>query len=75
MKTVALLVYAEHTEELLAECRRQIDLIPSDEYTFEMFVNPDLDEAWRTAGDRDFYIWLHGLVMPVDGALYSILDN
>ena len=56
MKTVALLVYAESTEELLAECRRQIDLIPKDEYTFEMFVNPDL-------------------VMPVDGALYSILDN
>jgi hypothetical protein len=75
MKTVALLVYAESTEELLAECRRQIDLIPKDEYTFEMFVNPDLDEAWRAAGDRDFYIWLHGLVMPVDGALYSILDN
>ena len=66
MKTVALLVYAESTEELLAECRRQIDLIPSDEYTFEMFVNPDLDEAWRAAGERDFYIWLHGLVMPVD---------
>ena len=75
MKTVALLVYAENTEELLAECRRQIDLIPSDEYTFEMFVNPDLDEAWRAAGDKDFYIWLHGLVMPVDGALYSLLDN
>ena len=75
MKTVALLVYAESTEELLAECRRQIDLIPSDEYTFEMFVNPDLDEAWRSAGEKDFYIWLHGLVMLTEGALYSILDN
>ena len=75
MKTVALLVYAETTEELLAECRRQIDLIPADEYTFEMFVNPDLDEAWRAAGDKDFYIWLHGLVMLTEGALYSMLDN
>ena len=75
MKTVALLVYAETTEELLVECRRQIDLIPADEYTFEMFVNPDLDEAWRAAGDKDFYIWLHGLVMLTEGALYSILDN
>ena len=75
MKTVAILVYAEATEALLAECRRQIDLIPSDEYACELFVHPDLDEAWRTAGDRDFYIWLHGLVMPVDGALYSLLDN
>ncbi len=75
MKTVALIVYAENTEELLAECRRQIDLIPTEEYEFEMFVNPDLDEAWRAAGDRDFYIWLHGLVTPVEGALYSLLDN
>ena len=75
MKTVALLVYAETTEEQLAECRRQIGLIPSDEYEFEMFVNPDLDAAWRAAGDRDFYIWLHGLVTPVEGAFYSILDN
>ena len=75
MKTVALIVYAEHTEELLAECRRQIDLIPSDEYTFELFVNPDLDEAWRSAGERDFYIWLHGLVTPAEGAIYSLLDN
>ena len=31
MKTVALLVYAENTEEQLAECRRQIGLIPADE--------------------------------------------
>ena len=75
MKTVALLVYAENTEEQLAECRRQIGLIPSDEYDFEMFVNPDLDAAWREAGERDFYIWLHGLVTPVEGAIYSILDN
>ena len=75
MKTVALLVYAETTEEQLAECRRQIGLIPSDEYEFEMFVNPDLDAAWREAGERDFYIWLHGLVTPVDGAIYSLLDN
>ena len=75
MKTVALLVYAEHTEEVLAECHRQIAQIPSDEYVFEMFVNPDLDAAWRAAGERDFYIWLHGLVTPVDGAIYSLLDN
>ena len=75
MKTVALLVYAENTEEQLAECRWQIGLIPSDEYDFEMFVNPDLDAAWREAGERDFYIWLHGLVTPVEGAIYSILDN
>ena len=75
MKTVALLVYAETTEDLLAECRRQIDRIPADEYTVEMFVNPDLDEAWRSAGERDFYIWLHGLVTPVEGAIYSLLDN
>ena len=75
MKTVALLVYAETTDALLAECRRQIELIPSDEYEFEMFVNPDLDAAWRAAGERDFYIWLHGLVTPVEGALYSLLDN
>ena len=75
MKTVAILVYAESTEEVVAECRRQIDLIPSEEYTFEIFVNPDLDEAWRAAGERDFYIWLHGLVTPVEGAIYSLLDN
>ena len=75
MKTVALIVYAEHTEEVLAECRRQIAQIPSDEYEFEMFVNPDLDAAWRAAGTRDFYIWLHGLVTPVEGAIYSLLDN
>ncbi len=75
MKTVALLIYAEATEAVVAECRRQIDLIPADEYTFEVFVHPDLDEAWRAAGERDFYIWLHGMVMPVDGALYSLLDN
>ena len=75
MKTVAVLIYAEALESTVAECRRQIDLIPADEYTFELFVNPDLDEAWRAAGERDFYIWLHGLVTPVEGALYSILDN
>ena len=75
MKTVAVLIYAEALESTVAECRRQIDLIPSDEYTFELFVNPDLDEAWRAAGERDFYIWLHGLVTPVEGALYSLLDN
>jgi len=75
MKTVALLIYAEALESTVAECRRQIDLIPADEYTFEIFVNPDLDEAWRAAGDRDFYIWLHGLVTPVEGALYSLLDK
>ena len=75
MKTVALLVYAETEDAVLEECRRQIGLIPSDEYSFEMFVNPDLDEAWRAAGQRDFYIWLHGLVTPVDGAIYSLLDN
>lgn len=75
MKTVALLVYAENTEELLTECRRQIELIPSEEYEFELFVNPDLDAAWRAAGERDFYIWLHGLVTPVEGAIYSLLDN
>ena len=75
MKTVALLIYAETEESVLEECRRQIDLIPSDEFSFEVFVNPDLDEAWRSAGERDFYIWLHGLVTPVDGALYSLLDN
>ena len=75
MKTVAILVYAESTEAVVAECRRQIDLIPSEEYTFEIFVNPDLDEAWRAAGERDFYIWLHGLVTPVEGAIYSLLDN
>ena len=75
MKTVALRIYAEATEPVIAECRRQIDLIPSDEYSFETFVNPDLDEAWRAAGERDFYIWLHGMVTPVDGALYSLLDN
>ena len=75
MKTVALLIYAEALESTVAECRRQIDLIPADEYTFEMFVNPDLDEAWRAAGDKDFYIWLHGLVMLTEGALYSMLDN
>ena len=75
MKTVALLVYAETEDAVLEECRRQIGLIPADEYTFEMFVNPDLDEAWRAAGERDFYIWLHGLVTPVEGALYSLLDN
>ena len=75
MKTVAILVYAEATEEVVAECRRQMDLIPSEEYTFELFVNPDLDEAWRAAGERDFYIWLHGLVTPVEGAIYSLLDN
>ena len=56
MKTVALLIYAETEESVLEECRRQIGLIPTDEYTFEMFVNPDLDEAWRAAGQRDFYI-------------------
>ena len=75
MKTVALLVYAENTEELLTECRRQIELVPSEEYEFELFVNPDLDAAWRAAGERDFYIWLHGLVTPVEGAIYSLLDN
>ena len=75
MKTVALLVYAETEETVLEECRRQIGLIPTEEYSFEMFVNPDLDEAWRAAGERDFYIWLHGLVTPVDGAIYSLLDN
>ena len=75
MKTVALLIYAETLESTVAECRRQIDLIPTDEYTFELFVNPDLDEAWRAAGDRDFYIWLHGLVTPVEGALYNLLDR
>ena len=75
MKTVALLVYAETEDSVLEECRRQIGLIPADEYSFEVFVNPDLDEAWRAAGERDFYIWLHGLVTPVDGALYSLLDN
>ena len=75
MKTVALLVYAETEDAVLEECRRQIGLIPADEYSFEVFVNPDLDEAWRAAGERDFYIWLHGLVTPVDGALYSLLDN
>ena len=75
MKTVALLVYAETEDTVLEECRRQIGLIPADEYSFEVFVNPDLDEAWRAAGERDFYIWLHGLVTPVDGALYSLLDN
>ena len=75
MKTVALLVYAETEDAVLEECRRQIGLIPADEYSFEMFVNPDLDEAWRAAGERDFYIWLHGLVTPVDGAIYSLLDN
>ena len=75
MKTVAVLLYAEALESTVAECRRQIDLIPADEYTFELFVNPDLDGAWRAAGERDFYIWLHGLVTPVEGAIYSILDN
>ena len=75
MKTVALLVYAETEDAVLEECRRQIGQIPADEYSFEMFVNPDLDEAWRAAGQRDFYIWLHGLVTPVDGAMYSLLDN
>ncbi len=75
MKTVALIVYAETKEEVLAECRRQMDLISPEEYEFEMFVNPDLDAAWRAAGERDFYIWLHGLVTPVDGALYRLLDN
>ena len=75
MKTVAILVYAESTEEVVAECRRQIDLVPPDEYTFEIFVDPDLDAAWRAAGERDFYIWLHGLVTPVEGAIYSLLDN
>ena len=54
MKTVAVLIYAEALESTVAECRRQIDLIPADEYTFELFVNPDLDEAWRAAGERDF---------------------
>jgi len=75
MKTVALLVYAETSEAVLEECRRQIAGIPPEEYTFEMFVNPDLDEAWRAAGERDYYIWLHGLVTPTDGAIYSLLDN
>ena len=75
MKTVALLIYAESTEGIVAECRRQIGLIPAEEYAFEIFVNPDLDAAWRAAGDRDFYIWLHGLVTPVEGALYELLDN
>ena len=75
MKTVAILIYAEALESTVTECRRQIDLIPADEYTFELFVNPDLDEAWRAAGERDFYIWLHGLVTPVEGAIYSLLDN
>ena len=75
MKTVALLIYAETDDAVVAECHRQIDLIPTEEYTFEIFVNPDLDEAWRSAGERDFYIWLHGLVTPVDGAIYSLLDN
>ena len=75
MKTVALLVYAEATEAVLAECRRQIADIPADEYEFELFVNPDLDEAWRAAGQRDYYIWLHGLVTPADGAIYALLDN
>ena len=74
-KTVALLIYAETTDAQLAECRRQVDAIPSEEFSFEFFVNPDLDEAWRAAGERDYYIWLHGLVTPVDGALYSLLDN
>ena len=75
MKTVALLVYAEATEAVVAECRRQAGLVPAEEYTFEIFVNPDLDAAWREAGEKDFYIWVHGLVMPVDGAIYSLLDN
>ena len=75
MKTVALLVYAEATDPVLVECRRQIALVPADEYSFELFVNPDLDEAWRAAGERDFYIWLHGMVTPVEGAIYSLLDN
>ena len=34
-----------------------------------------MNAAWRAAGERDFYIWLHGLVMPVDGAIYRMLDN
>ncbi len=75
MKTVALLIYAEATEAVVAECRRQAGLIPAEEYTFEIFVNPDLDAAWREAGTKDFYIWVHGLVTPVDGAIYSLLDN
>ena len=75
MKTVAILIYAEALEAVVEECRRQIALIPAEDYSFEVFVNPDLDEAWRAAGERDFYIWLHGLVTPVDGALYSLLDN
>ena len=75
MKTVALLIYAEATEAVIAECRRQAGLIPAEEYTFEIFVNPDLDAAWREAGTKDFYIWVHGLVTPVDGAIYSLLDN
>ena len=57
MKTVALLVYAESTEELLAECRRQIDLIPKDEYTFELFVNPDLDEPGTGISISGFTAW------------------
>ena len=75
MKTVALLIYAEATKAVVAECRRQIDAIPREEFTFEVFVNPDLDAAWREAGEKDFYIWVHGLVTPVDGAIYSLLDN
>ena len=30
MKTVAILIYAEALESTVAECRRQIDLIPAD---------------------------------------------
>ena len=75
MKTVALLVYAESTERLLAECRRQMDLIPKEEFEVEMYVNPDLDAAWKEAGKKDFYIWIHGEIMPSEGAVYELLDN
>ena len=75
MKTVALLIYAESSEALLAECHRQIDLIPKEEYSFGIFVNPNLDEAWREAGQCDFYLWLHGGVIPAEGAFYRMLDN
>ena len=53
MKTVALLIYAEASEAVKAECRRQMADIPAEEYEFELFVDPDLDQAWRAAGEKD----------------------
>lgn len=75
MKSVAILIYAEQHEDRIAEVNRQTALIPADEYSFELFIDPDLDKAWAAAGSRDFYIWLHGALQLRENAIFQLLDN